>query len=76
MALEIILLIARIKGGGCFVLHSVGCPTVRLLEVTTLLTRDNDKVYLGWCEQEIKKTLNSFLGEATKGKECEISWRK
>lgn len=49
---------------------------MRLLEVTTLLTRDNDKVYLGWCEQEIKKTLNSFLGEATKGKECEISWRK
>lgn len=49
---------------------------MRLLEVTTLLTRDNDKAYLGWCKQKIKKTLNSFLGEATKGKECEISWRK
>ena len=49
---------------------------MRLLEVMILLTRDSEKEYLGRCEQEIKKTLNSFLGEATKGKECEISKRK
>lgn len=43
------------EGGCCFILHSVDWPTLGFLVVTTLLKRDVDKAYLGWCEQVIKK---------------------
>lgn len=61
---------------GCLILHFVEWPTVGFVAVATLLKRGIEKAYLGWCEQMIKKTLNSFLGGTMEGSAYEISWRK